>query len=389
VTGTAVTDADVAVVGLGAWGACALWRLAAAGVDVVGVERYEPGHAFGSSHGGSRMFRTACREHPGLVALARRSGELWAHLESASGRRLVERTGGLLVGPRDGHVAAGTLEVARRAGLPVEVMDAPAVRAAFPGHAAIPDGHVAVRETTAALVRPEATITAAVDVARTHGARVLTGTAVEAIELVRTGAEVHTAAGVLRVRQVVVTAGPWLAELLDDVPVEVVRMPMTWFTPAEPGDDRFSLDRFPVFVRELDSGEAIWGHGIGTDLGPDGEVKLGLEDGGSTFPVVTASGVDREPVESDWSALTSLLPAAVPGLGAAPSRAAVCLITRTPDRQFLLGRPRGDARLVIGGGCSGHGFKHAPGIGEHLADVVLGRPARLDLGFCDPARFDR
>ncbi|MEV1293156.1 N-methyl-L-tryptophan oxidase [Pseudonocardia sp. NPDC049635] len=378
-------ETDVAVVGLGAWGAAALWRLATEGVDVVGVEQYTPGHPHGSSHGGSRMFRTACLEHPGLVPLARRSGELWSELSRVSGRRLVEPTGGLLVGPAGGHVVTGTLAAAKRFDLPVETLDAARIRARYPGHETVPDGHVAVLERTAALVRPEETIRAAVDTATSRGARVLTGTAVHEIVLDDDGVLVRLAGHDLRARQVVVTAGPWLAELVPGLPAVAVRMPMTWFAPSDP--DRFSLDRFPVFIRELDSGVAVWGHGLGADLGPVGEVKLGLEDGGSAFAEVQASGVDRSVGEADWRTLTALLPGAVPGLGAAPTRAAVCMITRTPDGQFLLGRPGRDPRLVVGGGCSGHGFKHALGIGEVLADTVLGREPRHDLGFTDPNRF--
>jgi sarcosine oxidase len=56
---------DVVVVGLGAFGSAALWRLAARGVKVVGIERQAIGHPFGSSHGTTRLFRVACMEHPG------------------------------------------------------------------------------------------------------------------------------------------------------------------------------------------------------------------------------------------------------------------------------------------------------------------------------------
>ena len=233
------------------------------------------------------MFRTACLEHPGLVPLAQRSGELWAALSQASGRRLVEPTGGLLIGPRAGHVVEGTLAAARRFDLPVELLDAGRVRKEYPLHASLPDSHAAVLEKTAALVRPERTILAAVEAAVAAGARTLTGTAVEGIELVGDGVVVRTAARNLRAGQVVVTAGPWLSSLVRDLPVEAVRMPMTWFAPS--GDPApFALDRFPVFIRELDEGGAIWGHGLGADLGPTGEVKLGLEDGGSAFSVVDA-----------------------------------------------------------------------------------------------------
>ena len=74
-------DAEFAIVGLGAHGAQAFWRLAARGTDVIGFEQFLPGHDRGSTHGQTRLFRTLCLEHPGLVPLARRSLGLWRELE--------------------------------------------------------------------------------------------------------------------------------------------------------------------------------------------------------------------------------------------------------------------------------------------------------------------
>jgi sarcosine oxidase len=376
-------DTNVAVVGLGAWGSAALWQLATRGVDVVGIERFGLGHAFGSSHGGSRMFRLACLEHPGLVPLARRSGELWAELERTTGRRLFEPTGGLLIGPRDGHVVAGTLAAAHQHDLPVRTLDAAQLRAEYPLHASVPEHHAAVCEMTAGLLRPEEAIQAAVAAATSSGARVLKNTQVRRIELRDDGVLVRMPSRDLTARQVVVTTGPWLSALVPELPVEAVRMPMTWFRPVD-DSERFTMERFPVFIRELDSGAAIWGHGTERD---EDDVKLGLEDNDSTFQLVDADHVDRSVRAVDWKVLADLLPDAVPGLGKTPSRSAVCMITRTPDKQFLLGRPRGDRRLIVGGGCSGHGFKHASGIGEVLADLVLDREPAFDLSYADPNRF--
>ena len=53
--------ADVVVVGGGAMGSAAAWWLARDGRSVVLLERFEQGHARGSSHGPSRIFRSADR----------------------------------------------------------------------------------------------------------------------------------------------------------------------------------------------------------------------------------------------------------------------------------------------------------------------------------------
>jgi len=45
----------------------------------------------------------------------------------------------------------------------------------------------------------------------------------------------------------------------------------------------------------------------------------------------------------------------------------------TPDGHFIAGaHPERAGEWILGGG-SGHGFKHAPALGEHLADLVEGR----------------
>src|SRR3954454_14061407 len=88
-----VLDAEVAVVGLGAMGSHALWRLASRGKDVIGFEQFHAGHPFGSTHGKTRLFRTLCLEHPGLVPMARRSLQLWRELEEQTDTSIVRLCG--------------------------------------------------------------------------------------------------------------------------------------------------------------------------------------------------------------------------------------------------------------------------------------------------------
>ena len=131
----ALVDAEVAVVGLGAMGSAALWRLAVRGVDVLGFERFDPGHHLGSSHGATRLFRTACMEHPELVPLAQTSLTLWRELEQASSRRLLDLTGGLMIGAPHSRVVAGTLAAASAHGIDVRTLSAAELADEFPQHA--------------------------------------------------------------------------------------------------------------------------------------------------------------------------------------------------------------------------------------------------------------
>src|SRR5258708_22025139 len=50
---------DCAVVGLGAMGSATLWQAAARGARVIGVDRFDPPHDRGSSHGERPGIRSA------------------------------------------------------------------------------------------------------------------------------------------------------------------------------------------------------------------------------------------------------------------------------------------------------------------------------------------
>ncbi|WP_077801575.1 N-methyl-L-tryptophan oxidase [Streptomyces sp. JHA26] len=376
-------DADVAVVGLGAWGAAALWHLAGRGVDVIGFERHRPGHALGSSFGGSRMVRVTCLEHPGLVPLARRSFELWRRLEEESGEELFLPGGGLLIGPEQGLVVGGTLRAAAVHGIDVRVLGGAELRERFPQHIGVPDHHLAVWEPSAGLVRPEAAIRAAAALAAKAGARVFTDSRVTAFEPVAGGVQVRTAEGAYRVRRVVITVGSWLPSLVEGLPLETLRMPLTWFRPAD-DDGTFDLTRFPVFMRETDEGPVLWGNG--REGGH--EVKLGLEGyGPGARPIDPDDDADRCVRTEDWADVATMLCGRVQGLADVPDRVAVSFFSRTPDGQFAVGALDDEARFVVGGGCNAHGFKHASGLGEALADLVTGRAPRIPLDFLAPGRF--
>ena len=380
---------DIAVVGLGAFGSSALWQLAMRGIDVTGIEQFKAGHDRGSTHGASRVFRVACMEHPALAPLAQRAGELWRELEQAQGCELLRITGALMIGPPNGRIVEGAVEAAETFGLPIERLTAAEVRERFPLHASVPDEYAAVWDPGAGAVKPEEGVVAAVSEARKHGATVFEHTGVESIEaLGERGYRICTAAGEIHARKVIVAAGPWLGKLFPELPLTPRRTPMMWFTP--PGDleaeTTHGLEDFPVFIRQVDDEVSLWGHGAIWGHG----VKIGLEDRGPEFDDCDPDTVDRGISPSrDWRQLSEVVTRAVRGLDPIPERAITCMITNTPDMQFLLGELDGRPGLIVAGGCSGHGFKHATAVGEHLAELALGQLPTVELDFTDPNRFAR
>ncbi len=116
----------------GATGSAAAHELARRGVEVIGFDRFTPPHAFGSSHGDSRIIREAYFEDPIYVPMVQRAIELWRELEDLSATPLLAQTGGLMIGAPDSVLVEGARRSARLHGLRHAMLSAGEIRARFP-----------------------------------------------------------------------------------------------------------------------------------------------------------------------------------------------------------------------------------------------------------------
>ncbi|KGT92982.1 hypothetical protein NG99_12260 [Erwinia typographi] len=368
---------DVAVVGLGAMGAAALWRLAERGVRAIGIDRFTPPHDLGATHGQTRLFRTFCLEHPALGEYARLSRNLFQQLEQHTGESLLSVTGGTIIGHPDSLAVSGTRRAAERLGVTLNLWTAAELAARQPQHLGLRADDVAVFDAEAGVANPEGFIRAALQRAGELSAKVLTQVSVRAIEDDGNGVRIATSAGEVRADQVVLASGAWLARFAPDLPLDPIRTVMTWFD-AAPG---YGLAEFPVFVREIHPALTLWGHGAL----PGGAVKLGLGDIGVPRSSLDPDHIDRHITREDTAELRQTVSQWLGGIDAQPVSAHPCMITRTPDAQFIVGRYR--RNVLVAGGDSGHAFKHAPAIGEIIAAEAVGKTVELDTAFIAPQRF--
>src|SRR5690606_33821310 len=100
---------------------------------VVGIDRYDPPHNRGSSHGETRVIRMAYFEHPDYVPLLRQAYQAWHALQSAAEQALFFKTGLLQIGPESGEVVAGVLASASQHALKIERIDHAEIRQIYPG----------------------------------------------------------------------------------------------------------------------------------------------------------------------------------------------------------------------------------------------------------------
>lgn len=377
---------DVIVVGLGAFGSAALWRLAERGAEVAGLERYDIGHHFGSSHGGTRLFRLACQEHPGLAATALKSLELWTELGERVGERLVHQTGCLSVGAPDTRAVKGTLATAAAAGLPVSQIDHKELVAGYPQYSGLTLDDVGIWDPGGGICYPERNVHAHAVAAQQLGTEIYAHTMAVSIEASRDGITVRTPTVEYRSPQVIVSAGPWLGKLVPSLQLAPRRTPQYWFRPRDPDSDAFSLESFPAFIWQRSDGEHFWGHGsdegFGIKIGPGRAERL------PTNLDIDPDEMDRYiHMDSDVDEAASAVAQAFPDLHPRPAKVIPCVVTDSPDGQFIVGRLVREPRVIVAGGDSSHGFKHAAGIGELLAQITAGERPYCETAFLDPARF--
>lgn len=375
---------DVVVIGLGAFGSSTLWRLAARGLNVAGVEQYQIAHKLGSTHGSTRTFRIACNEHPGLGAIALKSLELWTELSKTTGQEHVRQIGCLNAGAPDSRPVRGTIEASRAAGVPVEIYTHEELITRFPNHQDVGPDDIGVWDPWAGVAFPERNVAAHVAEATRLGADVYPGTTVTGIEYLEDHVLVHTDTVDFEADQVVITAGVWLQKLVPSLPLTARRVPMYWWQPKTDNDESFELDNFPVFIRQLPEGQILWGHGSGDGFG----IKIGMEDLDSHFTDTDAYDIDRHIHESDVAPMSHWIGKAFPGLQERPEKVTVCMYNNSPDELFLVGRIAGSERIIVAGGDSGHGFKHCAGLGELIAQMAAREDLYTNIDFLDPNRFN-
>lgn len=375
---------DVAVVGLGAMGSAAAWRLAKRGERVIGFDRFRPPHVFGSTHGDSRGIREAYTEGPSYVPFVRRAYELWDELADAVGQPLLRRTGALSLGPEGNDLVRGVIASAQEHDIAVEQMDASEIRRRYPGiH--VTDDLVGVLEQRAGMLDIDTALNGQLDQAAAHGADLHFDEPVDRwlpidMDDVESPIAIQTPRGSYEAERMVVTAGAWNAGLLGklNLPLTVTRQVMYWLEPRA-NREHFQEGAIPFWMWERSATETAYGF---PDIGKG--FKLGLHQ---PLDEVEPSGYSREITELDERRIRDFLEHTFPDASGTLLRAESCLYTSTPDHHFLIDVHPKRPNIVLASPCSGHGFKFSPAIGEALADLSMHRESEHNLDLFSIDRF--
>jgi sarcosine oxidase len=362
---TIVERVDVAIVGAGVIGSATARALAARGVSAVLLEQFDPGHARGSSHGATRIFRLAYPDQD-YVRMALAAQRAWTALQADAGEQLLVRTGGLDAGPGAADCAAALAAC----GVEHAWLEAGEVRARFGGVAAAP-GERMLFQPDAGVSLAGRAVTALQRLAGRDGVPLRPRTRVHGVEPHDDHVVLRTSGGDLTARVAVLCAGPWTERLLPPAVAGPARLTATlqqvrYFAPRDPAH------RWPTLI-EWSSPGAGW---------------YVVPAAGDAPGVKVASHLPGPAVDPDDGPFTAISPVSeeaaaafarerLPGLDPAGLAPETCLYTMTADEDFVLDRA---GPLVVGGGCSGHAFKFGPLLGDMLADLAAGTEPSLPRG---------
>jgi len=360
-----MTGGDVVIVGGGVIGLSIAYELTRAGVTPTVLDRAELGRA--ASWAGAGIIS------PGSE---RPTSDPWAELRTRSARLYPEWSAALReeTGIDNGYRRSGGVDVARTAAED-DALRAAAGRWRREGIAfeRLPPGEFARVEPALsrdlrvayflpdrAQVRNPRHVRALAEAVARRGGRLRPGLAATGFR-VESGrlTAVITAEGPLPCGAAVVAAGPWSAALLAGAGVRVETPPIKGQIVLLRGDR-------PILTRIVEHGKNYL---VPRD---DGRVLVGATE--------EAAGFDTRSTPAAVRDLLDVALALCPALAAAEvERSWAGLRPGSVDGRPYLGPAPGVAGLVVATGHRRAGLQLSPATAEAIADLVLGRPPRIDL----------
>jgi sarcosine oxidase, subunit beta len=364
---------DIAIIGAGVHGAAAAFHLTGRGLRVAVFERFAPA---GGPTGRSSAICRAYYTNPFLARCARDSIEMMADFRQRTGVDAeLRRTGFLyLHGPSDVASMSASAAALNGLGVAVDVLAPDELAARFPQLDLSGIG-AAAWERHAGYADPASVTHGLFRRAVELGVESRLGQSVSTIALEDGGgATLVVRDDRIRCDRLLVAAGPWTRPLLSGAGVD---LPLT-------------VERHIVGTYRWGDAERAPAHGDllgGYYLRPEGTE---LFIAGYLHPAeeVDPDAFRQSVTDDELHELAALFVRRVPGLEVAEVHSGwASLYDVSPDWQPVIGEVA--PGVYVDAGTSGHGFKLAPALGRHVADLVAGEEPDPGLKQFHPERFTR
>lgn len=352
------------IIGAGINGLSTCYHLSRQGSRNIGlIERFALAHDRGSSHGQSRITRSAYVNEHYVRLMQIAHNESWPQIERDSGKQLIYPASGCFFGPPGGkyeHYAKAAISV----GADVEPLTPPEARKRFPLFR-FENAAGVLHDRTAGLVAAAQTVQSLIHLIREQNVDIRENTTVQNIDLTRDPICIQTSTGDLETERLIVTAGPWASRLLPvlNTRVAVARQTVGYFQLAGP-TEQFQPGAFPVWGYLLGEGDLAY-YGL-PQFGRDGiklakHIVTGVDDDPDDVPSQT-------PEETIDDLCVFLHEQFVPPVERFINWE-TCLYTNTVTEDFILDTHPDNPNVTIGAGFSGHGFKFGPLTGRILSEL--------------------
>lgn len=374
---------DVAVIGVGGMGSASCFRLAEAGLRVLGLEQFSIPNTRGSSHGATRILRLGLHESEKYVPMVLRAVELWDEAGERSGTELFHRIGSIDVAEPHSRIFWGSKNACELCHIPHQVLTAHEVRQRYPALNPT-DSMMAVYQPGSGFILPELAISTHVNLALAAGAEIHGHERTLGWDYHHGTYHVRTTRGTYEASQLVITAGAWIGKLLGQqkAPVTAERCVLGWFSPKQ-NYQNFVEKSLPVWI--VDSEQT--GHFYGFPIHGVPGFKLGrLRDNPS--PPVDPDALRKEADHEDEEDMRAFIQQCFPDADGSLLSMETCFFENTPDRSPILDQLTGDPGIWVLGGFSGHGFKYASAIGELAAQFVTQKKSSFNLEPFSISRFN-
>ena len=303
--------------------------------------------------------------------LAARSLRLWLKYERRWKRRFLHRTGVLwMVSSRDDAYERGSLAMLRQAGIKFQELSTQEMKRRWL-QVNFSDVRWGIFEPECGYLDARLSCQAVVDAFVAGGGKYLQ-LAVAADDLESGALRSLKLSDGSRIKAdgYVFACGPWLGKMFPETLGKLIRptkQDIFFFGPPA-GDFRFTDAHLPVWGDHLsiDHGDRFF-YGIpGSDRRG---FKVADDTRGASFDPTKG---ERVVSQTTLKRVREYLAFRFPGMKDAPLiETRVCQYEQTPDSNFIQDRhPRMNNVWLLGGG-SGHGFKHGPGLGEIMAELII------------------
>lgn len=363
---------DVIVIGLGIIGSAALNFVARSGARVLGIDRFAPPHTFGSSHGQTRLLRTAYANSGLYLPLVRESIRGWRALEARTNTHIFHQTGLIYIGDRDGDLLSRVRQTATTGGLNIRDNLSHSSKA-LQHFSDLPSNFVGILEDVGGLLMAEKAWTSFLSESLQAGASILANTCVTGIEESGNRYIVRTTAGCFNTPKIVVDSGPWVKELMPSMAgqIKVRRQVIHWYLDEL---SVYTLRRgFIPFVLQRPNQDIIYG----VPSQDAGGFKIANHTVGQE--ISGPADINCNSAGDDCASMNDLVKCLFRRMGPLKT-STLCMYTMSPDGDFIIDEHPKMRGVWFMTGDSGHAFKFSPKIGEILGRGALGMPQIESIG---------